>query len=576
MRKPLIKTIALALFFTFGFSVTASADNNTSWAPASPQKYAANFHAVYYEDSSPLRFDFSLLQGREAVNGPEANIITCKAVTDPKCAGMGLIYNSILKVCGSASDTDCISSVEAIDANENSTPGKFSHYTVVNHPNAYPAYPALDIPQGDMPSIWNLPSAPHASGTDYVVEAGIAGEYGADGSPSLIGRYLSVTLKPVVLKDFGKGAETQSGGWGNPTPGYYYDACTVFQQTPTHTNVNCGHVNGDTCLYPTAEQGLCYVKEEFAPAQKFKINLRLSKEPNGWLHGRMIDPNVTISKNTTGSVDLSVTAGVTSVPMVYQGALWPELTPEVQKFWVDCWAYGPFCGVGQSNGSGQDFNDYAATLDGNNKVNLLIFPLSSGAVPLAGMSAINKMIGDKATATSSSWSFRSLSNNEMNGADKCFTNTTGIKGIVTTNSTTYSAGPPALLDGTLNYKVASPHFNPDGTVFKGTYNLVIRSDVARCLYHFTSAPINATISVTSADGVPELATTVVGEKDGWLHLSANNFEFSSPTVVAKLTQDVAPAPTIAKKPASKTITCVNGKLTKKVTTAACPKGYKKK
>ena len=82
--------------------------------------------------------------------------------------------------------------------------------------------------------------------------------------------------------------------------------------------------------------------------------------------------------------------------------------------------------------------------------------------------------------------------------------------------------------------------------------------------------------MTSADGVPELATTVVGEKDGWLHLSANNFEFSSPTVVAKLTQDVAPAPTIAKKPASKTITCVNGKLTKKVTTAACPKGYKKK
>jgi hypothetical protein len=200
--------------------------------------------------------------------------------------------------------------------------------------------------------------------------------------------------------------------------------------------------------------------------------------------------------------------------------------------------------------------------------------MASGAVPLQGMSAINKMNGDKATAASTSWSFRTLSNNEMNGADKCFTNTTGIKGIVTTNSTTYSAGPPALQDGTLNYKVASPHFNPDGTVFKGTYNLVIRSDVARCLYHFTSAPINATISVTSADGVPELATTVVGEKDGWLHLSANNFEFSSPTVVAKLTQDVAPA--IAKKPPVKTITCVNGKVTKKVSATTCPKGFKKK
>ncbi|NBO09368.1 MAG: hypothetical protein EBV30_08490 [Actinobacteria bacterium] len=39
----------------------------------------------------------------------------------------------------------------------------------------------------------------------------------------------------------------------------------------------------------------------------------------------------------------------------------------------------------------------------------------------------------------------------------------------------------------LSYQVASPHFLPDGaTAFKGTYNLIMRSDVARCLYKFSS------------------------------------------------------------------------------------------
>jgi hypothetical protein len=570
--------LAVVIFSILGNFTSATADTNTSWAPLSPHSADANFHAVYYEDSSPLRFDFSLLQGLSPIANNEANIITCKATSDPKCAGMGFIFNSILKACATPTETDCIASVDSIDAAGKSVSGSFKKYTVVNHVNAYPADLKLGIPAGGMPSVWELSGATHGSSADYVVEAGVAGEFAPGGRPSRNGTYLSVNLKPVNLKDFGKGPQSQDGGWGNLKPDYFYDACTVFQQTPTHTNVNCGHVNGETCLYPTEVQGQCYVKEEFPADIKFKINLRLSQEPNGWLHGRMSDPNVAITKLVTGGVELSVSAGVTSVPMAYQGADWTELTPEVQKFWVDCWAYGPNCGVGQTHGSGQEFNDYAATLDGNNKVNLLIFPMASGALALQGMTAINKMNGDKATASSRSWSFRSLSNYEMNGADRCFTSTPGIKGIVTTNSTTYSAGPPALIDGSLNYKVASPHFNPDGTVFKGNYNLVIKSDVARCLYGFSKAPVNATISITSADGTPQLATTVVGEKDGWIYLKASNFEFSAPTVQVKLTQD-APATSTqstAAKKKSMSITCIKGKAIKVVSSGVCPGGFKRK
>ena len=182
------------------------------------------------------------------------------------------------------------------------------------------------------------------------------------------------------------------------------------------------------------------------------------------------------------------------------------------------------------------------------------------------MAAIAPLIGDKSNTFNTSWSFRTLTKDEMSGASSCITSTPGIKGLVSTNSTTYSAGPPELVDGSLQYQVASAHFMPDGkTAFRGTYNLAIRSDVARCIYGFTSAPISASISVVSSDGNTNVATTVTGERNGWISLSANNFEFSSPTIKVKFTQAVQ----------KKRITCIKGK-SKKVISGSnpkCPKGF---
>ena len=74
--------------------------------------------------------------------------------------------------------------------------------------------------------------------------------------------------------------------------------------------------------------------------------------------------------------------------------------------------------------------------------------------------------------------------------------------------------------------------------FLGSYDLALRSDIARCLYGFTSAPISATIEVVSQFGEKQVAVTTVNEKNGWLYLSAKGFTFSSPTVSVKLTQEV--------------------------------------
>jgi hypothetical protein len=165
---------------------------------------------------------------------------------------------------------------------------------------------------------------------------------------------------------------------------------------------------------------------------------------------------------------------------------------------------------------------------------------------------------------------------------KCSASNNALSGIVTTNALTYSAGPPSYdkSTGSLNFKVASPHYEADGkTEALGSYDLALRSDVARCIYGFSKAPISAEISITSLDGEKKVATTLVNERNGWLYLSAKGFTFSSPVINIKLTQEavVVPAPS-ATKAASKVvkITCTKGK-TKKVVSGimpVCPKGYK--
>ena len=97
-------------------------------------------------------------------------------------------------------------------------------------------------------------------------------------------------------------------------------------------------------------------------------------------------------------------------------------------------------------------------------------------------------------------------------------------------------------------------------------SLFIRADKGNCA---ACHPVTA-----SADGTPRVAVTTLNEKNGWLSLSASGFEFSTPRIAIKLEQHNPVFPQT--KPVIKKITCVKGKITKVVTTSACPAGFKKK
>ena len=158
-----------------------------------------------------------------------------------------------------------------------------------------------------------------------------------------------------------------------------------------------------------------------------------------------------------------------------------------------------------------------------------------------------------------------------------------FQGVVTTNASIYQGAPPTFDGDSFDYKLAGVHNKTNGDVFQGSYDLILDSKFARCLYKFSSAPIKASVSITNADGNSNVATSTFTEKDGWMKLSANGFTFSTPKITVKLSQEkavVTPTPSATSTPAAKkiTITCVKGKTIKKVIAVApkCPAGYKKK
>jgi hypothetical protein len=564
-RLKILATLALAVLTLGAASSYAAGIEDEQWLV--PQVTTTSYHGIALQNSGNeiSQFSYLLATFPNAANQNNFDRYVCKSTSDPDCknATGGYSYNSILPTCLTDTQVDCVEGLSAISEAGVEIPGKFSQYTISSHPNNFEADPSKDIPANANPGIWEIAGAPHGYGNAYTVNVSVSGNWWSANDTT---QSLSALVTPVSIMKGGAGPyQAKCESWLDPARGHYNNRCNNWI-TPQNVTYKCSDVLGD---YSNGTPD-CLVPHAFPKTYKFKLSIRLKSEPVTWFHGRMTNPLISIDKLSTG-VRLTVAAEPVKVPVAAHGDLWANLPEAVTSFWKKCeTTYTPEF---RCSGAG-NFSTPLAQRTGT----MLLPPYGNSA--LEAINVLATVTGDKAVASPDSWTFNTLATDR--NSSTCFTKGEGVKGIVTTNSTAYSAGPPVFEDQSLNYKVASLHYNPDGSVFKGTYNLVIRSDVARCLYNFSSAPISAKISVVTADGNNNVATTVTGEKNGWLSLSAYNFTFSSRTIQVKLMQEApkkeetapSPAPT-AKKP---TITCVKGKTSKKVSAVnpTCPKGYKKK
>jgi hypothetical protein len=513
---------------------------------------------------------FPMYQG--PVQGQKLTV--CNSTKSSGCAdpANSLWFHSNFINCTSSLDTDCIERFGIVNSDQSITDATF--VKEYQQSGNFPADPSIKLPAGHGQNIWSISDS---SGVHlYALQVGVDGTFLKTDSAVKVSSFSS-SVQPVQ--------EVTGSQYLDPTPRVmtrtYGDGWGIEN---TSILLGCD-------IYMT---NLCAMRQAFDLTQTFILKVRLQNSVTGWLHGRMKDANITMETGANGGQIVTIQARPLQVPVLSGWIKWTDLPAAVQ-------ARYPVGSGGMTNSlSGFTTSDL-------NSRTLQVQSQVSGQRALDEVSAWLPLLGNKASNMKTFWTVKTISGQLPFDLSKC-PNATGVTGFIGTNASVYSDGPPSYdsSTGSLNYTVAAPHFDSSGNVFGGVYQLSVRSDVARCIYNFNNAPISAKIEIASADGTQRVATTTVSEKAGWLNLVASGFEFSSPTIKVKLSQDApapapvatptpvatpeptpsaapttppvapAPQPTVAAKKI--TITCVKGKTTKTVTAVkpVCPTGYKKK
>jgi hypothetical protein len=501
-------------------------------------------------------------------NSSVLNYKLCKSVSDSICTDASeIMIIQFFDLCATETSINCIAEVWA----RNETGVKIAGSYVRHVPSAgaadFPAAPEINLPSSKGNSfLVRFPTVTHKGGSDeYLVvlrnQTSILKSRGSSALTKKISvESLQGAISPVELVQGGfRAVKTLDGlasdGMPNLTP------------------------DGDRCF--SWDDGVCAAIRDFPPKFKFGMSLRLSESLKGWFHGRIANPKIS---TTSRSSDYVISIEAEPVRVASLDFMVPA--SEVSQAAKDL----IFAGEGWGHtGNARDGVRLIEALE-SEKAQLLL-------------DLFNPNFRDRATQTSEYWSFKTLTGFRNDAISKCTLESGRLVGVVTTNALVYSAGPPSFnaAESSLDYKVSSPHFEASGQEAVGSYDLLLRSDVARCIYGFTEAPIKATLEVLGADGTTKVATTVINEKDGWLTMSASGFGFSAPLVRAKLSQEKVeskPTPTPTSTPAAtatpsptptptkaviaanskKTITCSRGASVKKVVAVnpKCPKGWKKR
>ncbi len=138
----------------------------------------------------------------------------------------------------------------------------------------------------------------------------------------------------------------------------------------------------------------------------------------------------------------------------------------------------------------------------------------------------------------------------------------------------------------LTWTVKAPHFAADGvTENVGFYKAKIPAADAKLLWGLQNANDAATaleVTVTTDAAGTNVGQKNITVKNNVIYINVTGFKYSSPKLTVMMNKNykpgaatAAPAKAVAPKTV-KVITCVKGKTVKKVSTAACPAGYKKK
>jgi len=526
--------------------------------------YEAN-EAAFANTEASTWINFTSDTGK--IDGKVTKVAICNTGAEDGCTySVYSFYRAVLPVCADATDINCISGIFATDSSGSKLAIGASSVFPENNPQAFAGSKALNVPRGSGAALVSIAGAPHAGGDKYLVKTTLSASRTGDQTTFQTPRLsASITAVKIIEGDFfDLATETDTSK---------YDRVGRIQVGSTQTKQGIDARPSKLCVAVSTTQ--CALPYSMPKEISFGFSLRLNTNLSGWLHGRM--KNAVIDYNTANGVtNLTVNANPIAVPVVDVWSKSDDLSDtHVAAYLPQFWGGEAMHYPETAENRGLPIAESEKTREGMKNVSFKHINTNFSQSSMNNFLLWLPIAKDKAAAMPTQWRLGTMSDNGSGPVRECLDKDKTLAGVVTTNSTMYIDGPPVFEDGMLDYKVASTHYEADGTtLFKGTYELIMSSTVARCIYKFTSAPISATVSITSENGEANLATTVISEKNGWLKLGAYGFTFSAPTVSVKLTQE-AVKPVVLKK---STITCVKGKTSKKVTAVSpkCPKGYKKK
>lgn len=291
----------------------------------------------------------------------------------------------------------------------------------------------------------------------------------------------------------------------------------------------------------SVDTGICYRPLVLDQNKRFGVKVRVPRAVSGWLHGRVADATFHVEKVTSKSQVIVVDGGPAQVPIA---GGWVNYKDLPKNFIENLWPSG-----------GYDTNP--------NSSYLLVPDPTQGDEGMKQYLAWAPYLKDKAIVTQTLWNVGT----NMSGNDAgCLQSTGRITGFVASNASIYSTNPPDWNSGTstLSYKVASPHFDENSKVTTGTYTLAMPLSTIECLYHQSSLPPSATVSIVYGSEVADVTTVALKSTSGWVFFAASGFHYSNPTIKVKFIS-----------PKKKSITCAKGATKKVVAGPSCPAGYKK-
>lgn len=484
-------TAALAAFL-LAFTITTPAHAADAYnGDATPRADKSAFYLIG-DDAANQNFSTLTAYGPRRDDGSSL-AWTCDSVSDSECAASkakDISSTAILPICTNGRSENCVVSLQVTNKDGVLEEAKYLRNTGGMN---FSASAKHNYYGATTPALFDAPNSPSASGTTgYMVTVRTRlwlhwpeGKFDIE----------SLNAEVVPYRE-------QTGNFKAP-------------QQMTAENNHRGErgvgIDGNNDLCAWNEAGMCGIRQDFAEGQRIKLVVRMSSEIGGWFKGRIKNPNISVKKYSTKNNEISVEAEPAKVQrLLYQTSL-DKLTKTETDYAMD---------NGMGGGWESGFTSWAT---------------AENSKTFGYLEYFRKLVSDTASGTNTYWNY---STTKSHGDNRCLDDTSKVLGIVSTNAMVYDGGVPRFSGGFLSYKVAGLHYAPGGEELNlGAYDMVMRSETARCLYGFSKAPLSATVSVVNDKGGRTVATTVVKEtKDGWLKMAAYGFTFSKKTIKVKITK----------------------------------------